>query len=307
MSPALHLFTGDEGEVDVALVHLANFRKEARVGGHDRSGISVGLHHAGVGIDGEERFQLPQVDGVFEQPAALGIRRSDQLDHLLVPDIGLRVRRAVVPLVVEGQRRRGLESVVGETLGEDVSALLWPVRLHLVHRHQVRGGVVQEVELAHGGGEIGVRLPLVARRARLRLGGEPVLELLQAGVLPHEVVQCRAAGADEAGDDDGPADLILENLGTVLQLLHGAQARRQDLGELPAVDLPAQWAQVGVLVEGGEQHLETFSVGRVSEVVEAGLLARVVVESVARGGEALEFGHDGPLTGSRVTDARLPS
>jgi hypothetical protein len=95
-------------------------------------------------------------------------------------------------------------------------------------------------------------------------------------------VEGRAARAHETGDHDGPADLALEHLRTVLS---------EDLRELPPVDPLAERAQVVVFVEGGEQHFEALPVGGVSEVVEARLLARVLVQRVDRSRKALGVRH----------------
>ena len=114
-----------------------------------------------------------------------------------------------------------------------------------------------------------MRLPLGARRPRLGGAGEPVLQALQVGVAPHQVVQGGAARAHEAADHDGSFDLVLQDLGVFAPHLLGTQPLLKRLDHHVARRGAPVLVEAGLPVVGLEQHPHALEIGRIAEVVVA--------------------------------------
>ena len=121
--------------------------------------------------------------------------------------------------------------------------------------------------------------PGFARRARLREFGQPQLQALMPRIGAQQPMQRGGAGAGQAGDEDRPLDRDIGVLRVLLPRGLGHQPGDQRVAHEEPVHLAAELGQIGVTLEGVEQHAERFAVVVVvdAEIVEpAGLDGRGV-------------------------------
>ena len=96
-----------------------------------------------------------------------------------------------------------------------------PALLHLVGGHEMQAGVIRVLRVRLGEprcqlGEDRIVGPCFARWTGLRELGQPQFQALVAWVAAQQSVQCRGAGAGQAGDEDRRGD---RHLGVLRVLL----------------------------------------------------------------------------------------
>ena len=221
-----------------------------------------------------------QMDGVLQQPPAYGIVRADQPDELAVAPVCGNVVAALVPADVGRHSRVHLEGIVDEALCEQVTTFLGEVGCHEMDTPQRR------IERIHGfdrGGrflEIGALVPRRARRTRLRVLAEPVLEHLQIGILREQMMQGRAARTHEAEYDDGLTDCRCgcRRAGMSREPLLRPQPRRELACEVGTRCFAAGIVETRLAIVAVENDTQRFEVGVVAEILGAGGLHRFFVQ-----------------------------
>ena len=120
-----------------------------------------------------------------------------------------------------------------------------PALLELVGGHEMQAGVARVVLMMLGELVVElavqrVRLPRLARRARLREFRQPHMQALMRRVGPEQPVQCRGPGTHQAGDEDGPCDRNIGVLRVLLPCRLGQQPGHQCAAQEEAIHLAAQ-------------------------------------------------------------------
>ena len=166
---------------------------------------------------------------------------------------------------------------------------------------------VHGLDLGDGLLELRPVRPRLARRARLRMRREPVLEALDAAVLADQMMQRRAARADEAEDHDGTADVRREARAVLLQPALRTKPCRQQLHEVGASRGAARVVEARLLVVRAEHDAERLAIRGVAEVVEPGRARGLLVEGVLGIGEALRHRRQAIAAKSMTTGSPRPS
>jgi hypothetical protein len=283
--PELHLPAGHVGRIHAVLEDGAEARDQAAVGVEHPGRIPVGLHDAGVGVDVEEGVEMAHVDRVLEQPAPHRIGGADGLHQLAVTAVGGSQVGPLVPGRVGGHAGVHLEAVVGEVLGHQVAALLWPVGHHEVDGLEGGVGRVHGFDLGHRGPKVRVGVPLPARRTWLGALGQPVLQRLQLRVPSQQVVERRAAGANHAADHEGSPDLVLQQLRVLPPHRLGVQPLAEQIHDVGARGHAPVVVETRLFVVGAQQYPQPLEVGRIAEVVAALASAGLFVQGLFGCGE----------------------
>ena len=293
-SPHVHLPARERRTVDASLRDRPPPGHQAAKRGQHLGRVAMAVDETRIGIRREYRAKVAHVDGVFEEPALLRCGRADELQQPLV----LRIRRLhvarLVPRRVRWDRRIAVEGVVRERLRKQVPALFRPLGRHQMDGLQARVEPVGHLQITHRTLEVRVALPRITGRPRLRRGREPVLEHLQRGILSEQVVKRRGSRARQAENEDGAANLGLQNGRFFRPRPLGMQPVAEDSTEHLFDQHAAERRQLRLIVVGAKQDAKRSAVAQVSEIREADRLACSLVKRI------FEFPEARPFTAERT-------
>lgn len=266
----------------------------------DRGGrlhrIAMRLDHADVWHRLQPIFEHAHAAGVLEQPAAL-VMAADQAQQIeFAQEARLLVLRRP-PGVIGGGVPGAGPAVADEALALQFELFVQLVGDDIVRDRDPGGFGMLVVQPAHRASIAGVVDPGLARRARHRRGGQPVLHPLELRVHPHQLVEDGRARARQAGDQDRFHDRRGPRLGMALPPLLGGGAGDQRHHHRVPRQLAPRRGEARIGVHRGEQYGEARPVAaaEVGEPAQAmGYLVEIVLAAIEsrgclHGGIALPF------------------